>query len=227
MSIDDLVKLIDSLTRLLGALVWPVLLAYTLVRFGPSLKEFFARLGELSLKGGGFEATVKSQKAEATSALVAATVSRPDAATTPQAAAREAAEVVTETVNARTIRRARGATILWVDDNPNNNTYERQSLEALGVSFVLATSTDELLTKLAARRFDVIISDMNRPPDPHAGFTLLEKLRASGDQTPFIIYAGSKAPEYKAEALRRGALGCTNRPSELFEYVLTALRSGG
>ena len=230
MSIDDLVKLIDSLTRLLSALVWPVLLAYILVRFSPSLKEFFARLGELSLKGGGFEATVKSQKAEATSALVAATVSRPDAATTPQAAARdakEAAEVVTETVNARTIRRARGATILWVDDNPNNNTYERQSLEALGVSFVLATSTDELLTKLAARRFDVIISDMNRPPDPHAGFTLLEKLRASGDQTPFIIYAGSKAPEYKAEALRRGALGCTNRPSELFEYVLTALRSGG
>ena len=226
MSIDDLVKLIDSLTRLLSALVWPVLLAYILVRFSPSLKEFFARLGELSLKGGGFEATVKSQKAEATSALVAATVSRPDAATTPQAAAREAAEVVTETVNARTIRRARGATILWVDDNPNNNTYERQSLEALGVSFVLATSTDDALTKIAARKFDAVISDMGRPPDARAGYTLLDKLRASGNQTPFVIYAGSNAPEHKAEAIRHGAIGCTNRASELFEYVLRALGSG-
>lgn len=229
MSIDDLVKLIDSLTRLLGALVWPVVLAYTLVRFGPSLKEFFARLGELSLKGGGFEATVKSQKAEATSALVAAAVSRPDAATTPQSVARdakEAADVVTETVNAQTIRLTRGATILWVDDNPNNNTYERQSLEALGVSFVLATSTDEALTKIATRKFDVIISDMGRPPDAHAGYTLLEKLRAWGNQTPFVIYSGSNAPEDKAEARRRGAINCTNRASELFLYVLTALSSG-
>lgn len=230
MSIDDLVKLIDSLTRLLGALVWPVLLAYTLVRFGPSLKEFFAKIGELSLKGGGFEATVKSQKAEAASALVAAAVSRPDAAITPQSAARdakEACDVVTETVNARTIRRTREATILWVDDNPDNNMYERKSLEALGVSFVLAISTEEALTKIATRKFDVIISDMSRQPDARAGYTLLEKLRAFGNQTPFIIYAGSDAIEYKADARRRGAIGCTSRASELFEYVLTALSSGG
>ncbi len=229
MSIDDLVKLIDALTKLLGALVWPALLAYVLVRFGPSLKEFFASLGELSLKGGGFEAIARRQKAEATSALVAASVSRPDAATTPQSAARdakEAADVVTETVNARTIRHAREATVLWVDDHPNNNTYERQSLEAIGVSFVLATSTDEALTKIATKKFDVIISDMGRPPDARAGYTLLEKLRLSGNRTPFVIYAGSNAPEHKAEARSRGAIGCTNRASELFEYVLTALSSG-
>jgi CheY-like chemotaxis protein len=230
MSIDEFVNLIEALTKLVGVLVWPALLAFVLVRFGPSLKEFFSSLGEFSFKGGGFEATAKRKQAEAAAALVAASVARPDANTTPESAAREAKEaaaVVAESVNARVIRRASEATALWVDDRPSNNIFERQSLEALGVSFVLATSTEEALERLAKQKFDVIISDMGRPPDSRAGYTLLEKLRSSGDQTPFVIYAGSNAPEHKAEARSRGALGSTNRASELFAYVLAALNRGG
>ncbi len=67
------------------------------------------------------------------------------------------------------------------------------------------------------------ISDMGRPPDDRAGYTLLEQLRANGDQTPLIIYAGSRSPEHVAEARRRGAFGCTNRPQELYEMVLAVL----
>jgi CheY-like chemotaxis protein len=121
------------------------------------------------------------------------------------------------------IRRAGRATVLWVDDRPSNNIHERQALEALGVTFVLATSTNEALEKVKSQSFDVIISDMGRPPDPQAGYTLLNELRTSGNQTPFIIYAGSRAPEHRAEARRRGALGYTNRPDELFEMVVSAL----
>jgi CheY-like chemotaxis protein len=230
MSIDEFVKLTEALSKLLGVLVWPALLAFVLVRFGPALKEFFSSLGEFTFKGGGFEATAKRKQAEAAAALVAASVARPDADTTPESAAREAKEaaaVVAESVNARVIRRASEATALWVDDRPSNNIFERQSLEALGVSFVLATSTEEALDRLGKQKFDVIISDMGRPPDSRAGFTLLEKLRASGNQTPFIIYAGSNAPEHKAEARSRGALGSTNRASELFGYVLEAIRRVG
>lgn len=230
MSVDEFAKLTEALTKLLGVLVWPALLAFVLVRFGPALKDFFSSLGEFTFKGGGFEATAKRKQAEAAAALVAASVARPDANTTPESAARdakEAAAVVAESVNARVIRRASEATALWVDDRPSGNIFERQSLEALGVSFVLASSTEEALDRLARQKFDVIISDMGRPPDPHAGYTLLEKLRASGDQTPFVIYAGSNAPEDKAEARGRGALGCTNRASELFGYVLAALNRVG
>lgn len=226
MSIDEFVKLTEALTKLLGVVVWPALLAFVLVRFGPSLKEFFSSLGEFTFKGAGFEATAKRKQAEAAAALVAASVARPDANTTPESAARdakEAAAVVAESVNARVIRRASEATALWVDDRPNNNIFERQSLEALGVSFVLATSTEEALDRVAKQSFDVIISDLGRPPDSRAGYTLLEKLRASGNQTPFVIYAGSNAPEHKAEARSRGALGSTNRAAELFGYVLAAL----
>jgi CheY-like chemotaxis protein len=136
------------------------------------------------------------------------------------------ADVVAEAVTPRTIRRASRATVLWVDDRPENNIYERQSLEALGVTFVLSTSTDDALAKLAKQKFDVIISDMGRPPDPRAGYTLLDALRATGDRTPFVIYASSRDPEHRAEASRRGALGCTNRADELFGYVLSALNRG-
>lgn len=230
MGIDEFVKLTEALTKLLGVLVWPVLLVAVLIVFGPALKDFLSGVGELSLNGGGFEATAKRQQAEATAALVAATVARPDANATPESTAREAKEaaaVVAKSVNPRVIRLANGATVLWVDDRPNNNIFERQSLSALGVSFVLAASTEEALGLLAKHKFDVIISDMGRPPDSRAGYTLLEKLRSSGDRTPFVIYAGSNAPEHKAEARSRGAIGSTNRASELFEYVLAALNRGG
>jgi len=123
----------------------------------------------------------------------------------------------------RVMRRAARSTVLWVDDRPSNNVHERQSLEALGVSFVLATSTEEALEILKRQGFDAIISDMGRPPDAQAGYTLLDALRVKGDRTPFIIYAGSRAPEHRAEARRRGAVGCTNRADELFEMVLSTL----
>jgi CheY-like chemotaxis protein len=93
----------------------------------------------------------------------------------------------------------------------------------VGVTFVLATSTEEAMDKVKRQSFDAIISDMGRPPDSRAGYTLLDKLRESGNRTPFIIYAGSDAPKDRAEARRRGAIGCTNRPDELFEMVLSTL----
>jgi CheY-like chemotaxis protein len=120
------------------------------------------------------------------------------------------------------ICRPRRATILWVDDNPDINIYERQALEALGVTFVLASSTNDAIEKLGVRSFEAIISDMDRPPDSQAGYTLLHKLRAAKLQTPFII-CSSRASDRRAEAKRRGAVGCTDRADELLEMVLSTL----
>jgi len=112
-----------------------------------------------------------------------------------------------------------------VDDRPDNNLYERRALEALGIRFALSTSTDDAVTQLRYQRFDLIISDMGRPPDPQAGYTLLDKLRSEGDRTPFVIYAGSRSPEHVRESLRRGAQGCTNSPQELIMIVTRILGS--
>ena len=226
MSVDDIVKLFDAITKLLNVLIWPGLILFILIRFGRDLREFFSSLGELSLKGAGFEASLKKKQAEVVAALSAAAASKPDEDKTRESIAKEAmiaADVVAQFVTPRAIRRASRSTVLWVDDNPNNNSYERQALEALGVGFVLAKSTDEALKKIARQRFDAIISDMGRPPDSRAGYTLLDKLRSSGDQTPFIIYASSRNPEHVAESRLHGAIGCTNNANELFEMVLSAV----
>jgi CheY-like chemotaxis protein len=214
---------VDALTKLASTLVWPVIVVYALVRFGPKIGDFIVTFSEFNLKGWGFEASAK--KGEAAAALAAASASKPEEGATPEAvgqAAREAVKIITE-LSTRNLRQISGATVLWVDDRPQNNVYERQALGALGLHFVLSTSTDDALDKIHTQKFDAIISDMGRPPDPMAGYTLLDTLRSSGNETPFIIYAGSRAPEHQAEARRRGALGCTNRATELFGMVLSAI----
>lgn len=113
--------------------------------------------------------------------------------------------------------------VLWVDDRPDNNAIERQSMAAYNIDFVLAQSTGHALAALRKQRFDAIISDMGRPPDSRAGYTLLEAVRASGDHTPYFIYAGSKAPAHVREALIRGAQGTTNVGDELLQMLLHAL----
>jgi CheY-like chemotaxis protein len=225
-SVDDIVKLLDAITKLLNVLIWPAVLLFILIRFGRDLRDFFSSLGELSLKGAGFEASLKRKQAEVSAALAAAAASRSDGDTNRESAAKEAkiaADIVSEVVTPRIIRRASRSTVLWVDDRPDNNIYERQALEALGVNFVLAISTDEALKRISRQRFDAIISDMGRPPDSRAGYTLLNQLRSIGDQTPFIIYASSRDPEHVAESRRHGAIGCTNNANELFEMVLSTL----
>jgi CheY-like chemotaxis protein len=112
--------------------------------------------------------------------------------------------------------------VLWVDDRPDNNIIERQSMAAYNFDFELAASTGQALAKLQNRRYDAIISDMGRPPDSQAGYTLLEAVRESGNQTPYFIYAGSRAASHVQEALRRGAQGTTNRSDELLQMLLEA-----
>ena len=113
--------------------------------------------------------------------------------------------------------------ILWVDDRPENNTYERQAFEAMGLRFTLALSTDEAFERLAQTKFAAIISDMGRREGPREGYVLLDRLRSEGDRTPLFIYASSNAPEHKREAREHGGQGCTNNAQELFEMVTRAV----
>jgi CheY-like chemotaxis protein len=115
--------------------------------------------------------------------------------------------------------------ILWVDDRPGNNAFEREVFESFGLEFDLALSTDEALGRLRRSRYGAIISDMGRNEGPREGYRLLEAVRAFDKATPFFIYAGSNAPQYKREAVERGAQGSTNIANELVEMVTQALSS--
>ena len=114
-------------------------------------------------------------------------------------------------------------TVLWVDNNPDNNILERHAMETYNIRFELARSTDEALAKLDNARFDAVISDMGRPWDHQAGYTLLDNLRGKGDTTPYFIYSATNSPGRQREALQRRAQGTTNQSDELTAMVLAYL----
>lgn len=110
--------------------------------------------------------------------------------------------------------------ILWVDDNPENNRYERQAFEAAGLQVSLALSTNEALERLAQDRYVAVISDMGRQEGSREGYVLLDTLRAQDNDIPLYFYASSNAPEHKLETREHGGQGSTNDPIELFEMVM-------
>lgn len=189
--------------------------------FRTELRQFFANVSELTLRGAGFEATARSQVRVAATLGASDAVSQQEAGLWPEPG--RVAAAVSDIVTTQTLRRTRRVTIMWVDDRPENNRYEREALQALGMEVVAMTSTESALETLESRHFDAIISDMGRPPDPRAGYTLLDALRAQGNTTPFVIYAGSNASEHRAEAATHGAIGSTNRPDELLRLVIQAV----
>jgi CheY-like chemotaxis protein len=110
--------------------------------------------------------------------------------------------------------------ILWVDDHPDDNSFERSAFESMGLKFTLALSTKEALEILSKRRFAAIISDMARKEGCREGYVLLEAIRKRGDRTPFFIYSSSNTPEYKREAIARGAQGSTGKIDELVDLLI-------
>ncbi len=113
--------------------------------------------------------------------------------------------------------------VLWVDDRPENNVYERQAFEGMGLHFTLAFSTNEAFERLSHSKYAAIISDMGRREGPREGYVLLDRLRKQGDHTPLFFYAASNAPEHKRETREHGGQGCTNNAQELFEMVTRAV----
>lgn len=135
---------------------------------------------------------------------------------------KDVTDVAKRIVNAKSIyetHKIKNNTILWVDDRPNNNIYERQSLELIGFKFDLALSTNEALSKLKTNKYVAIISDMGRVEGPKEGYVLLKEVRKTNKTIPYFIYAGSNLLEHKIEAQEKGAQGSTDMATELIDLV--------
>ena len=120
------------------------------------------------------------------------------------------------------LEKPRERPVLWVDDQPDNNRFERAALESYGVHFTLAKTTGEALAWTAARSFAAIISDLGRPGERSAGIDLLARLRATGTDAPYFIYTSATAAG-RLETLA-GAQGVTADPDELVAMVVAAVR---
>jgi CheY-like chemotaxis protein len=216
---DQVSRLIAAVAQLVGVLAWPAVLFFFLAYFRSSLREFISGLSEFSFKAPGIEATAKRQQAVAAAALGAAEAIRApvDGVTV------DPGDIAEALPDSRAQRRIQGSHVIWVDDRPDNNVFERKSLEAFGIIIDISISTQDALTRIRKGSFNLVISDMGRPPDARAGYTLLDALRQSGDKIPFVIYASSRAPEHVRESREHGAIGCTNSPVELISMVTGVL----
>lgn len=116
--------------------------------------------------------------------------------------------------------------VLWVDDNPENNNWERQALESYGVEFVLAQDTAEAVQQWQEKGpFTAIISDMGRAGDAQAGYTLLSIVKEASIQVPYFIYTAANHEEKLShDAKVRGAQGLTSDPDALVAMVVAAIR---
>lgn len=138
------------------------------------------------------------------------------------------------------------AHILWVDDNPSNNTVERAMFLSWEIEVQTVRSTDDALRELSERTtepapvsgkaaeakpyFDLVISDWSRkaddtPTEP-AGLQLLRRMRP-GHEQPVILYHGvvpaAESASRRDRALEAGAVGTTADPGELFRWTLFEL----
>jgi CheY-like chemotaxis protein len=116
--------------------------------------------------------------------------------------------------------------VLWVDDNPDNNIWERQALESYGVEFVLAQDTAEAVQQWQEKGpFTAIISDMGRAGDAQAGYTLLSIVKEASIQVPYFIYTAADLEESLSHNAKvRGAHGLTSDPDALVAMVVAAIR---
>jgi CheY-like chemotaxis protein len=223
----DVAALLSACAAIVGVLVWPALILVVVLKFSDSLRNFLSNLSEFDIKAAGVEASARRQQLEA-AVNIGAALSKTGATTDDAATTSAAAQQLADTLpDARRQQELRASLVLWVDDRPQNNVFERQALTALGIRIALALSTDEALVAIERQPVDLVISDMGRPPDAHAGYTLLDELRRRGNTVPFIIYAGSRSPELVREAQAHGAVGSTNSPQELIALVTTTLQTPG
>ncbi len=216
---DLFLRLLDGLTKLITSLAWPLVTLTLVLVFKKDLRRFLDSIGELSFKGGGVDLTAKRRE-EAQFFIGAAEGTKSSLAGDP--AERLRPKPLSAKATPAALHRAAVSSLLWVDDKPANNVNERRAFEALGFNVTVALSTEEAMAKLRDTTYTAIISDLSRPSDMHAGYTLLRELSDASISVPVVIYAGLRTPEAQREARRHGAFGCTNRPDELVDLVLDA-----
>ncbi len=199
---------------LIEKLVWPVVVIVVFWRLRDAITEVL-RTRHVFVKGGGLELELNS-KLEAAGYLGAAGAKE-------GLGVGRIAGVVNRTFTKPTLGHVSGARILWVDDRPENNAYERKALEALGLSFVISKSTDDAVRRMQERSFDAVISDMGRPEGERAGLLLLNELQKRGFDKPYFIYTLNADTDAAREALRAGATSVVTTPVDLFEAVIRAI----
>jgi two-component system nitrogen regulation response regulator GlnG len=96
------------------------------------------------------------------------------------------------------------------DDEDSIRFVLRETLGELGFEVEEASDGNAALTALSARSFAIAFLDI-RMPGP-SGLELLDRVRATGSETPVVIITAQNTFENAVEAMKRGALDYLTKP---------------
>jgi two-component system, NtrC family, response regulator AtoC len=100
--------------------------------------------------------------------------------------------------------------ILIVDDDPLVPRTLRMLLQKQGHEVDVASRAEEAFPKLAARPYEVVISDINMPgPD---GFSVLSQIRANHPSTQVVLVTAYGTIESAVRGMREGAFDYVTKP---------------
>lgn len=186
-----------ELLKAIATLFWPLLVLFLLLRFAGAIKTVVesASRRKFSLKIAGNELTM-DEFSEQQIRLLADVQSKlaeleNRIADQPAGLARGSKAAVAAGPDEAAPAAARR--LLWVDDNPRNNSYLVAVVEERGSRVDIALSTDEAMRKFVPGRYDAVVSDMGRPESDRAGLDLAGRIRSVDKETPFIIFCGGWA----------------------------------
>jgi two-component system copper resistance phosphate regulon response regulator CusR len=115
--------------------------------------------------------------------------------------------------------------LLIVEDEPKTAAYLKKGLGENGFVTDLAHDGDQALDFTASAKYDLIVLDIMLPK--RDGWSVLEALRARGNETPVICLTARDAVEDRVKGLQGGADDYLTKPfafSELLARVRTVLR---
>jgi len=147
----------------------------------------------------------------------------------PELAHRLNADVSAIVEGSPALRRALGAQasltgvrVLWIDDHPENNSWERTMIRSLGLEIMSVESTRSAEACLQRESFELILSDIARGDQPAEGTLAIPKLRKHALTMPIVFYVGTVRPDL---GVPEGAVGITSRPDALIDLVLESVGS--
>jgi CheY-like chemotaxis protein len=208
---DELAKLISALS----SLAWPIVAAVILFKLLEPLRELVnsAKGRKFTIKVAGNELTMEeaSEQQRAIVSDLQVKVAELERLLTPSA------QVLQPDVAGAEVRRSR---VLWVDDNPKNNSFLVASLEERGVQVDIALTTNDGLAMFKKRQYDAVISDMGRPEGEKAGLDLTRKIKALSPDTPVYVFCGTWAARHlKSEAIEAGVSAITSSGTTLLSSL--------
>ncbi|HEX3800643.1 MAG TPA: response regulator [Verrucomicrobiae bacterium] len=125
-----------------------------------------------------------------------------------------------------------GRKILVVDDNPVVLKAFELKLKALGFTVLTATEGATAVSTARAEQPDLIVLDINFPPDVGSaglqwnGFNIMQWMQRFQEAAgiPVIIITGSDPERFRERALAAGAVAFFQKPINNEEFLLTVRR---